>query len=119
MTGSVGVAQGVAGGGLLQAHHGHDVAGEGGVEVLAGLACIWRMRPTRSLRSLVELMTARALGQRARVDPQVGELAHVGVGHDLEGQGGEGLGRRRGPLDLLPLRGTVPMVGGMSSGLGR
>jgi hypothetical protein len=29
-----------------------------------------------------------ALGHVTRVDPEIGELPHVGVAHDLEGKGG-------------------------------
>ena len=85
----VGVAQGVAGGGLLEADGGHDVAGEHGVEVLAGVGVHLEDAADPLLAVLGRVDHARALGQGARVDPQVGELADVGVGHDLEGQGRE------------------------------
>ncbi len=85
------------------------------------LACIWRMRPTRSLRSLVVLSTRGALLERARVDAEVGELAHVRVGHDLEGQAGEGLVVVGGlALELLVALGVdARWPGGTSSGLGQ
>ena len=60
-----------------------------------------------------------------RVDAEVGELADVGVGHDLEGQrrerlvvGGVADGRRSSPF-AEPLAGSIPSTGGTSSGLGR
>ena len=93
------VAQGVAGGGLLEAHGGDDVAGVGDVEVLAGVGVHLEDAAHPLLAVLGGVEHARALGQGARVDPQVGELAHVGVGHDLEGQGGEGGGVVGRPLD--------------------
>ena len=55
------------------------------------LACIWRMRPMRSLVPVRRVEDLAALLERAGVDPEVGELADVGVGHDLEGEGRERL----------------------------
>ena len=49
------------------------------------------MRPIRSFLPLVALSTYEPGLERARVDPEVGQLAHVRVGRDLEGQGAEGL----------------------------
>ncbi len=95
----VGVAQGVAGGGLLETHRGHDVAGEDGVLVLPVVGVHLQDAPDPLLAVLGRVEDGRPLGQGARVDPEVGELAHVGVGHDLEGQGGEGLGVVRLALD--------------------
>ena len=102
----VGVAQGVAGGGLLEAHGGHDVPGVGGVEVLAGVGVHLEDPADPLLAVLGRVDHARALGQGARVDPQVGELADVGVGHDLEGQG-----RERGLVVGGPLDGRPPPCG--------
>ena len=111
------VAQGVAGGGLLEAHRGHDVAGEDGVVVLAVVGVHLQDAADPLLAaSLVELTTVDALGQGARVDPQVGELADVGVGHDLEGQGGEGLGVVGLALDGLALGGRSRWPGGRRGG---
>ena len=53
----VGAAQRVAGGGGLEAHGGGDVAGVDLVRSSRWLACICRMRPTRSFLSLVEFIT--------------------------------------------------------------
>ena len=86
------VAERVAGAGVLEADAGDDVAGVDGVDVvLSVLACISRRRPTRSLLPRAGVEDLVALVERARVDPEVGELADVGVGHDLEGQGRERL----------------------------
>ena len=65
------------------------------------LACIWRMRPTRSFLSLVALSTAAARAELARVDAEVGELADVGVAHDLERERRERLVVVGGALDRL------------------
>ena len=85
------VAQGVPGGGVLEADDGHDVAGEDGVLVHA-LVGVHLEDPAHPLLLVLGgVGDRRTLGQRARVDPDVGQLAHVGVRHHLEGQGGEGL----------------------------
>ena len=66
--GSVGVAQGVARGGVLEADQGDDVTGVGHLRGSRWLACIWTMRPMRSLRSLRRIEDGVALSGHARVD---------------------------------------------------
>ena len=95
------VAQGVARGRLLQADEGHDVAGEGGVLVLAVVGVHLQDAPDPLLAVLGRVEDGLALGQLARVDPDVGQLADVGIGHDLERQRREGLDCRRPALELL------------------
>ena len=113
------VAQRVAGGGLLEAEPGHDVAGHGHVEVLALVGVHQQDAPEALLAVLGRVVDLVALVDRARVDAEVGELAER-VGHDLEGQRGE----RRLLVGLAlddvssPLM-SVPSAGGMSSGLGQ
>ena len=84
------------------------------------LACIWRMRPTRSFLSFVALSTDGAGLERARVHAEVGELADVRVAHDLERQGRERLASRRASrvISVSPLT-SVPTISGTSRGLGR
>ena len=96
------VGQGVAGAGVLEADGGDDVAGEDGVPVLAvvGVHLEDAAEPLLLAGAHVEDLAALASG--AAVDPEVGELA-VGVGHDLEGQGGEGL-----VVVGLALEGSMP-----------
>ena len=61
------VAQGVAGGGVLEADGGVDVAGGGAVNGISLLACIWNSLPMRSFLPLVELTTwAPASTDRSR-----------------------------------------------------
>ena len=111
------VAQGVAGRGVLQPHGGHDVAGEDGVFVLAVVGVHLQDAARRApCGPLVELTIGRPLGQGARVDAEVGELADVGVGHDLEGQRGEGLGVVGVALDGLALAWWCPWRGGRRGG---
>ena len=66
-------------------------------------ACICRMRPMRSLRSFVELVTCEPARSTPRVDAQVGEPADVGVGHDLERERRERLAVVGTALDVLVL----------------
>ncbi len=47
-------------------------------------ACIWRMRPIRSVLPVRRVEDAVAGLELAAVDAEVGELADVRVGHDLE-----------------------------------
>ena len=64
----VAVAEGVAGGGLLEADQGHDVAGEGGVAVLAVVGVHLQDAPDPLLAVLggVEDLAARAGACRSR-----------------------------------------------------
>ena len=55
----------------------------------------------------------------AGVDAEVGELADVRVGHDLEGQRRERLVVRGRRDSSCSVRGSIPCTGGTSSGLGR
>ena len=96
------------GGGLLEADRGHDVAGEDGVLVLAVVGVHLQDAADPLLACPWWSWRRTALGQRARVDPQVGELADEGVGHDLEGQGREGVAVVG--LALLDVLGVVRLV---------
>ena len=84
------------------------------------LACICRMRPTRSLRSCVEFSTCEPAAEHAGVHAHVRQPPDVGVGHDLERQRGERLLVVGLALDLLVLLGRGgPRSAGTSSGDGR
>ena len=86
------VAQGLARGGVLQAHDRDDVAGAHRVDLLA----LVRVHPVDLADALLAVLHAvQDLGagvQATRVHAQVGQLAQVGVGHDLERERREGLG---------------------------
>ena len=88
MIGSVAVAQRVAGGRVLEAEAGHDVAGQATSRSSRWLACISRMRPSRSALLLDRVVDLVALVDGARVDAEVRQLAER-VGDDLERQRGE------------------------------
>ena len=86
------IGQGVAGGGVLETDSGNDVAREHGVDVLAMVG----VHPQEAAEALLlaggGVEDRVALLETAGVDPEIGELADVRVGHDLEGQGRERLG---------------------------
>ena len=106
------VAQGVAGAAVLDADRGGDVAGADAVEVdpVVGVHLEYAAHPLLGPGAGVEHLAALAEG--AAVDPEIGELADVGVGHDLEGQRGEGLGVAGPAGDLVPRLGVAPGDGG-------
>ena len=82
------VAQGVAGGRVLEAEAGDDVAGVGHVEVLA-LVGVHQQDAAEALAPLLDrVVDLVALVDRARVDAEVRQLAER-VGDDLERQRGE------------------------------
>src|ERR1700689_150432 len=81
--------QRVARGGVLQAHHGHDLPGhrERALLALVRVHLVDLADPLPAALDRVQHVAARLQG--ARVDADVGELAEVLVGHDLEGERGE------------------------------
>ena len=97
----VGVAQRVARGGLLEADHGHDVAREDAFFVLAVVGVHLQDPADAFLAVTRRVEDGRALVQLAAVHAHVGELADVGVGHDLEGQRRERRRVLRRALELL------------------
>ena len=118
--GVLGIAQRVAGEGVLEADRGGDVAGVDLVDLLAVVGVHLEHAPDALLAALAGVVDVRAGLERARVDAEEGQLADEGVGGDLEGQGGEGLvvvDRAQRPRRRC--RGSRPMTGGTSSGEGR
>ncbi len=85
------VAQRVAGAGELEAHGGAELAGEHRLAVLAVVGVHLQEAADALLAVLGRVVDVGAGVELARVDAKVGELADVGVGHDLEGQGRERL----------------------------
>src|SRR5207342_2422307 len=81
--------EGVAGGGVLEAHHGNDLAGTR----LPDLLALVRVHPVDLADPLLAALDAvehlRARPERAGVDPEIRELAEVWITHDLECEGGE------------------------------
>ena len=119
----VGRGQRVAGDDLLDADAGGDVARVDLLDLLAVVGVHHQDAADALGAAGGDVQHARAGLELARVDAEVGELADVGVGHDLERERGERLARRRpcarprGPRS--PLTGSRPWTGGTSSGLGR
>ena len=99
--GSLIVAQGVAGGGVLQADHGGDVAGVDGLDVLTVVGV--HLQDTADTLSLLlgGVQNGRAGVQQAGVNADKGQTANVGVRSDLKGQCGEGCVVVCGTLVLL------------------
>ena len=64
-------------------------------------ACIWRMRPMRSVLPVVVFSDPVARLHLARVDADVRQLADVRVGHDLEGERRERLVERGAARELV------------------
>ena len=98
-----GVAERVAGEGVLHAHDRHDVTREGRLLVLPVVGVHLEDAADALLAVVRGVRYRRARLDHAGVDPEVGEPADVGVGHDLEGQGGERCRVVRGPVDELVL----------------
>ena len=87
----VGIGKSVAGTGRLQANPRHDVAGTDHIPILPVIG-VHLENPTDALaRPRPGVGYGASLVEGAAVDPEVGQLADVGIGHDLEGQSGEWL----------------------------
>src|SRR6202453_5216984 len=95
--------QRVSRGGVLQAHHRDDLPGdrERALLALVRVHLVDLADPLPAALDRVQHVAARLQG--ARVDADVGELAEVLVGHDLEGERGERLVGVGAPLHELVL----------------
>ena len=93
------IAERVARARVLEPHDGHDLASDRGRALLAlvRVHLVDLADPLPAALGGVQHLLAGLQG--AGVDPDVGQLAQVLVRHDLEGQGGERLGRIGVPLD--------------------
>ena len=102
MIGVAAIAQRVAGGGVLEAEAGNDVAGHGDVEVFA-LVGVHQQDAAEALAAFLgRVVDLVALVDLAAVDAEVGQLAER-VGDDLERQRGERLVDRRLAVEDLVL----------------
>jgi len=102
--GVLGIADRVAGGGVLQADDRHDVARVRRFLVLAVVRVHLEDAADPLLAVLRRVHDVRPGLQDAGVDPQVREAADVRVGHDLERERRERLIVAGGPDDLLVLQ---------------
>ena len=119
MIGAFGRAQGVAGGGVLEADQGDDVAGIGLLDVLAVVGVHQQHAADLLLLVLDRVHHRRGALELARIDAGEGQGADERVGHDLEGQSGEGR-RVVGRAGVLGLAVHLEALDrGTSSGLGR
>ncbi len=89
------VAQGVAGGGVLEADHRVDVAGRGRLHRVLLVGVHLEQLAQTLLLALGRVDDLRTGIDLARVHPDVGQLAEERVGGDLERQRGERLVHRR------------------------
>ena len=117
--GSVGVAQGVARGRVLEADQGDDVAGVSHVSGLAMVGVHLDDAADPLLAVLGGVEYGVALADHARIDAGEDELAQVHVGHDLEGQRGKGLLVVRPPLQLELALHVQALRGGDVEGAGQ
>jgi hypothetical protein len=102
-------SEGVAGGGLLEANRGDDVTGEDVVDVLTMIGMHAKKTPQPLLPPVPAVDEGMTLGGVTGIHPEIGELADVGIAHDLEGKGRERCGVVGRPLEndrLIP--GLVP-----------
>ena len=110
-------AQGVTGGGVLEADASNDVAG-GSVVTVDTLGGVHLEDAAEALALTVGSVDHVGAGLgTAGVNADIGELTDERVGHDLEDQAGEGLVEGRMTLDLLAGVGSVPVTASTSSGL--
>ena len=85
------VAQGIAGGGVLQADSRSDIARIDGLDILTVVGVHLQDAADTLVLILDRVVDGGAGVQRAGVDTEEAQLADIGVGHDLERQGGERL----------------------------
>ena len=99
--GALFVADRVAGGGKLHAHEGHDVAGAGGLDVLTLVGVHTEQAAKAFLLAGVGVVQRGAGFDHARVDTEEGQVAHEGVGSQLEHETGERFLVRAGADDFF------------------
>ena len=85
------VADGVAGGGVLQADGGGDVAGAHFLDFVAAVGVHLHHAPDALAPFAGGVVDLIAGVQHAGIDAEEGQRADVGIGGDLEGERGEGL----------------------------
>ena len=77
------------------------------------------MRPTRSLAVLGRVEQRRAAVELARIDAAEGDRADERIVHDLEAEHRQRLVVVGMAHDLVAVFGSMPLIGGTSSGDGR
>ena len=100
------MGQGVTGANVFQADAGHNVARSDDVEVFPVVGVHLQDAPDPLLAAGSDVDYLVALLHLAAVHPEIGELAHVGVAHDLERQRTERSIVVGGPLAILSLVGS-------------
>ena len=106
------IAEGVTGGGVLEAHGGSDIAGVHRLDILSVVG-VHLQNTTHALLLILGGVEDRGAGvERTGVNPEETQTAHIGVGHNLESQRGEGLVIRGLALFLLVGAGVDTLNGG-------
>ena len=95
------IAESIAGGGVLEAYGCGDVACIALLNILTVIAVHLKNTADTLAASLAGVVNGRACLKGSRIDAEEAELAHEGVGCDLEGQSRERLGIRAVTLDFL------------------
>ncbi|MPM54606.1 hypothetical protein SDC9_101384 [bioreactor metagenome] len=85
------IAQSIAGGRVLQAHGGFDIAGIDLFNILPVIGVHLQNAANALLLALGAVQHGGTGGQVTGIHPEEAQTAHIGVGHDLERQRGEGL----------------------------
>ena len=111
------IAQRVAGGGVLHARDGDDVARERLGDVLAAVG-MHQQHAADLFLLVLDRVEHGALLELARIDAGEGQRADERVVHDLERQRRERRVVVDGRLSSSSVSGLTPLIGGMSSGLG-
>ena len=99
--GTLFVADRVAGGSKLHAHESHDVAGAGGLDVLTLVGVHAEQAAKAFLLAVVGVVQRRTGFDHARIDAEERQMAHKGVGGQLEHETGERFLVRAGADDLF------------------
>ena len=82
-------AQGVAGRGPLETHGRHDISGPGGLDLFPFVGVHFHKPSDPLALALVGVVDRIPGAQAPGIEPQKGQLPHIGIGHDLERQGGK------------------------------
>lgn len=112
------IAQRLAGGDVLQAHHGGDVAGQHFLDLFAVVRMHLQQTTDTLFLALDGVVDGIARLQHARIHAHEGQLTHERIAHQLERQRGELLGIVGAALDGIAIV-VLAVDRGMSAGEGR
>mgnify|MGYP000326197766 CR=1 FL=1 len=102
------IAQGIAGSGVLQTHGGGDITGVNPVDILPVVGVHLHDTAHTLVAVLHRVVHSGAGFDGAGVDTEEAQLAHEGVGGNLEGQSGEGLSSEECRTSSSSVSGLMP-----------